>query len=681
MEEGDNSDLGVKEVSLIDFSSENDSLILTSSTVISPHLNSSETQGEAKSFELLGDVNTDNVVDQGHTSGQIEQVPQLFETSEPGRKMKNGKCNLRKSLAWDSAFFTSSGVLDPEELTSMIEGTEKGKKHVLPGIEEDMSRSTDSLSTLESENLTLESLEAELFEDIRASIQKSSKASSMANSSRKAASQETDTLALSSSKKVDLGSRSRLKPKASSKVTTFGMERSEKTTKPGSGPQTTQSVSRIRDSASALPRPPMPIGRANNPNRLSMSTTKRASLGPNRVKIESETTKSTTGGSKVTQASKITGLGGPRRAVPKPTPSSKLSSIGSSATTKTDFTRTSSCDSSTSASSGNISKFPSISPRSKIDSIPQTLSKIAPRNKKPEKSTISAHLKLTNLSSSISPASSISEWSSESSSSTSTVNQRSMSRASFETNSSYRSIKSDAPASHVNAQSSDQISHGNRNQVTGLPSQNVKKASTPAGTLSRPPSMKPSGLRMPSPKIGFFDGAKSASKTPNGGVQSQSRLPTGLPKMGPAISSPIGSTNKSKLENKKPNAQKSASSKPFQDPPSASKNISLSSKGVKSHSKAKEDGTEGPITAQSVQDQELLCSIDSCSVLSCMDFGAKQQSIEGQKEELIGTRTPFTVKNSLCGIEGIEFSRETSIEVVEKIAILPSMEIGLKENS
>lgn len=79
----------------------------------------------------------------------------------------------------------------------MIEGTEKGKKHVLPGIEEDISRSTDSLSTLESENLTLESLEAELFEDIRASIQKSSKASSMANSSRKVASQETDTLALS----------------------------------------------------------------------------------------------------------------------------------------------------------------------------------------------------------------------------------------------------------------------------------------------------------------------------------------------------------------------------------------------------------------------------------------------------------------------------------------------------
>lgn len=79
----------------------------------------------------------------------------------------------------------------------MIEGAEKGKKHVLPGIEEDISRSTDSLSTLESENLTLESLEAELFEDIRASIQKSSKASNMANSSRKAASQEIDTQTLS----------------------------------------------------------------------------------------------------------------------------------------------------------------------------------------------------------------------------------------------------------------------------------------------------------------------------------------------------------------------------------------------------------------------------------------------------------------------------------------------------
>lgn len=42
-----------------------------------------------------------------------ELVPQPSDCvePEPGRIRKNGKCNLRKSLAWDSAFFTSEGML------------------------------------------------------------------------------------------------------------------------------------------------------------------------------------------------------------------------------------------------------------------------------------------------------------------------------------------------------------------------------------------------------------------------------------------------------------------------------------------------------------------------------------------------------------------------------------------
>ena len=68
------------------------------------------------------------------------------------------------------------GVLDPEELSSIIEGVEKEEKHhALPGIQEDVYKSCDSISTLGSESLTLEveSLEGDLFEDVRASIQKS----------------------------------------------------------------------------------------------------------------------------------------------------------------------------------------------------------------------------------------------------------------------------------------------------------------------------------------------------------------------------------------------------------------------------------------------------------------------------------------------------------------------------
>lgn len=40
-----------------------------------------------------------------------EQEPQPMESFEPERKIKNSKYNLRKSLAWDNAFFTSAGML------------------------------------------------------------------------------------------------------------------------------------------------------------------------------------------------------------------------------------------------------------------------------------------------------------------------------------------------------------------------------------------------------------------------------------------------------------------------------------------------------------------------------------------------------------------------------------------
>ncbi|XP_075672053.1 uncharacterized protein LOC142641504 [Castanea sativa] len=41
----------------------------------------------------------------------MEQVPQPSESKEPEMTTKNHKYNLRKSSAWDSAFFTSAGVL------------------------------------------------------------------------------------------------------------------------------------------------------------------------------------------------------------------------------------------------------------------------------------------------------------------------------------------------------------------------------------------------------------------------------------------------------------------------------------------------------------------------------------------------------------------------------------------
>ncbi|KAG9459638.1 hypothetical protein H6P81_004146 [Aristolochia fimbriata] len=41
------------------------------------------------------------------------------EPNPPKRKRRSGGCNLRKSLAWNSAFFTEEGVLDPDELSNL----------------------------------------------------------------------------------------------------------------------------------------------------------------------------------------------------------------------------------------------------------------------------------------------------------------------------------------------------------------------------------------------------------------------------------------------------------------------------------------------------------------------------------------------------------------------------------
>lgn len=84
-------------------------------------------------------------------------------------------------------------VLDIEELSSMIKETELGEKCLLSGNNEDVEQSIDSISidsisTFEGDDLILEQLEAEVFEDIRASIVRSSKVLNVMFSSSKKAS-------------------------------------------------------------------------------------------------------------------------------------------------------------------------------------------------------------------------------------------------------------------------------------------------------------------------------------------------------------------------------------------------------------------------------------------------------------------------------------------------------------
>ena len=68
----------------------------------------------------------------------------------------------------------------------MIAPVGRIEKRALPKISEDVQKSSDSISSLESEIMPLDSIEGNLFEDVRASIQKSSRIIGMGNSRSKA---------------------------------------------------------------------------------------------------------------------------------------------------------------------------------------------------------------------------------------------------------------------------------------------------------------------------------------------------------------------------------------------------------------------------------------------------------------------------------------------------------------
>ncbi|XP_068319102.1 uncharacterized protein [Pyrus communis] len=220
-------------------------------------------------------------------------------------------------------------------------------------------------------------------------------------------------------------------------------------------------------------------------------------------------------------------------------------------------------------------------------------------------------------------------WSSESSSSSSisTLNKTSYSpRVSLDTGSSKSSsVEGDVPEIlDLENHAYDQSSTGDETQVTGVHRRCDVKASTENSAL--PPASKPSGLRLPSPKIGFFDGAKSAVSSPKGSMQPHPVIRSGLPKSGARNVSLSTGQNKgkvgklqavrnvSKLGNKTPDAQKTSfntkpnSLVPLQQASSAAKKVFSPSRnsisptvpskgrhksGRENHLKGEKVGTEG----------------------------------------------------------------------------------------
>ncbi|KAG8648493.1 hypothetical protein MANES_08G003400v8 [Manihot esculenta] len=468
-----------------------------------------------------------------------------FESAEQEKARKNEKYNLRKSLAWDSAFFTSAGVLEPEELSSIIGGNEKGgKNHILPGIQEDIQISTDSISTFATDNSTLGTLEDELFGDIRASIQKSCKGSNKAVSHGKAGSGVNEGQFSNPSEKVDIVAQNKLKTKAAPRKPNVG-----------SGKLANESGFTNGESTSFLPKPAKIVGRVSP----ILSTATRIA---NNVKVEKDshlhTPKTLT-----VRGAKLPTTGGSRNTVPKPTFSSK-SSLRSSVASASELTTSSSVDSLGSLTSDSSSRCSLNSMKRKIDSktanhsstvsTAKSTLRITSRSKNQSmRSHISPHLKSVTkakLSASISPASSISEWSLGSMSPTSTLNKRINSSKSSLNTSSCKDAYDNGDALqvlHSQNQSSDRCSVGLGTQAIGLPSEHGKRVATGSGAVVWSDSIIPSGLRMPSPKIGFFDGVRSTVRTSTENTESHPALRGGSSRYWVENVSPSGRSNQAKF--------------------------------------------------------------------------------------------------------------------------------------
>ncbi|XP_057549408.1 uncharacterized protein LOC130827646 isoform X2 [Amaranthus tricolor] len=463
------------------------------------------------------------------------------------RPLKNGKCNLRKSLAWDSAFFTNAGVLDPEELSSIIEGAETCVKQnsFLPGIQEELSKSTDSISTFQSD-LTLESLEADLFCDIRASIQRCSKSSTTGNSCGSKILRKEKSTDGCSTKNAEPSSHKLANPKLSSNKLNSGVQGRVRTLKPISvSKQDKPPINRSREPTSLLSKQLKVVG---DP------TIKRMSVGAGCVKQDANAVGNVMGeGASVPKTSRQVN---PRKPLPKAQIFSKTSAASLVLNRSTTHSSRSSCDSSSSSPSESVQKSQTGVTRRKIDknvnlpsgSKTKTSSKVVEKVKSQNKeSRLSAYVKSTsNLSPSISPASSISEWSTESSSSTATVNQKHFGFNPRLPSSKDVTGESDT-SRNMHKLSIDRALAGQDHQVSGISKQSLQQPS--AGDVASntgPGFAKPSGLRKPSPNIGFFDGVKAVARTPSSS-RSRSALPSNLPGSVSGTLSPFGTTNKTKL--------------------------------------------------------------------------------------------------------------------------------------
>ncbi|KAF2318594.1 hypothetical protein GH714_009224 [Hevea brasiliensis] len=435
--------------------------------------------------ELLETLNF-KVGDNGaDITGHVEPKSLPFESTLTPTNVID---SLRKSLAWDSAFFTSAGVLDAEELSIINRGFRRPETLPFPRFEEEIWRSAESNSTTNSDCYSLASLEIDLFDDIKASIHKSLDASSNG---------ATSTCKLKREKGRKNGHASKI-------------------------PHVSSGVKHADSSGESKPSSSLkPLHISSRANPSSIVPSKRASLGANHVKMDNKATKSACGESMAMtkkmclreSCNIISSSKASTKSPPSFLPAAESEFMGF-------------C----SASADFTCKSPSNPRRRTIDS---RLDACGSRLRAPLIYLVKNKTELvnssdficlpstSNLSSYTSPASSIDGWSSESSSTS--IKQRSNSSAASPVSTPFREISFDIGS----PKASDSERHrygqtlGHEIQETKLLNPQFNNVSMCKSTVSPNISRKPrpSSLRMPSPKIGFFDAENSAALAQNGGLK------------------------------------------------------------------------------------------------------------------------------------------------------------------
>ncbi|XP_048231418.1 uncharacterized protein LOC8263370 isoform X2 [Ricinus communis] len=424
-------------------------------------------------FETLNLEIADNGVDM---TGHRRPISLPSESMASART--SGISSLRKSLAWDSAFFTSAGVLDAEELSVINRGFRSPELALHPGVKEEILRSAESNSLVNSDGYSLGSLEIDLPDDIRASMRKSRNASSNGASSACKLKREKGREKSHVSRILDASSQVR-------NAASSG----------GSNPLSSRKPPKI--SSRANPSPILP--------------SKRASLSASLSKMDNKATKSADG--KHMAISKKMRLRESCSSISSSMPSANSPSAVFPAAPE-EFARF--CN----ASADFTRKSPSTPLRrtanfslAASDSRFRTPLKYSVGNKSElVSSSDSIHL-LTTPKSSIytSPASSIDGWSSESSSSS--VKQSSNSSVASPVNTPFREI---LERHHYGRPC---LGHEIwETRIKNPQNNDILACSSPApGNVSR--KLRPSGLRMPSPKIGYFDAENSTGLAQNGGLK------------------------------------------------------------------------------------------------------------------------------------------------------------------